>query len=107
MTSRSEDLCPRDENIANGQNQLQKENLEVTQVVFQLTSIDGRFQIDGKDTFLRAGEYHYFRIDPELKPSQSNTNKNNIPQKPTSTISSRCNLHSGDSCSLNKEDKSK
>lgn len=41
-------------------------NLEVTQVVFQLTSIDGRFQIDGKDTFLRAGEYHYFRVDPEF-----------------------------------------
>ncbi|MBY8994992.1 MAG: beta-galactosidase [Candidatus Heimdallarchaeota archaeon] len=34
--------------------------------MIQLTSIDGRFQIDGKDTFLRAGEYHYFRVDPEF-----------------------------------------
>ncbi|MFW9922631.1 MAG: beta-galactosidase [Candidatus Thorarchaeota archaeon] len=34
--------------------------------MFQLTSFDGRFQIDGKETFIRAGEYHYFRVDPEF-----------------------------------------
>ncbi|NHJ86279.1 MAG: hypothetical protein FK734_12520 [Asgard group archaeon] len=33
--------------------------------MFQLTSIDGRFQINGKQVFIRAGEYHYFRVDPE------------------------------------------
>ena len=33
--------------------------------MFQLTTIDGRFQINGKETFLQSGEYHYFRIDPE------------------------------------------
>ncbi len=33
--------------------------------MFQLTSFDGRFQLDGKEVFVRAGEYHYFRVDPE------------------------------------------
>jgi beta-galactosidase GanA len=33
--------------------------------MFQLTTIDGRFQINGKELFLQAGEYHYFRVDPE------------------------------------------
>jgi beta-galactosidase len=33
--------------------------------VLQLTTIDGRFQINGEEIFLRAGEYHYFRIKPD------------------------------------------
>jgi len=33
--------------------------------VLQLTSFDGRFQIDGEEVFLRAGDYHYFRVDPK------------------------------------------
>ena len=33
--------------------------------MFQLTSFDGRFQINGEEIFLRAGEYHYFRVDPK------------------------------------------
>ena len=34
--------------------------------MFQLTSIDGRFQLNGDEVFLRSGEYHYFRVDPEF-----------------------------------------
>ena len=32
--------------------------------MFQLTSFDGRFQLNGEEVFLRSGEYHYFRVDP-------------------------------------------
>jgi beta-galactosidase len=32
--------------------------------MFQLTSFDGNFQLNGEDTFLRVGEYHYFRVPP-------------------------------------------
>ncbi|MHA1504481.1 MAG: beta-galactosidase [Candidatus Heimdallarchaeota archaeon] len=34
--------------------------------MYQLTSIEGRFQLNGDEVFLRAGEYHYFRVDPEF-----------------------------------------
>ncbi len=34
--------------------------------MFQLTSIEGRFQLNGDEVFLRSGEYHYFRVDPEF-----------------------------------------
>ncbi|RLI63059.1 MAG: beta-galactosidase, partial [Candidatus Gerdarchaeota archaeon] len=27
--------------------------------------MNGRFQLNGKEVFLRSGEYHYFRVDPE------------------------------------------
>jgi len=40
-------------------------NLEVNKLLFQLTTMNGRFQLNHKETFLRSGEYHYFRIDPE------------------------------------------
>ncbi len=33
--------------------------------MFQLTSFDGRFQLNGEEVFLRSGEYHYFRVDPQ------------------------------------------
>lgn len=34
--------------------------------MFQLTSFDGRFQLNGEEVFLRSGEYHYFRVDPQF-----------------------------------------
>ena len=51
--------------------------------MFQLTTIEGRFQINGEEVFLRAGEYHYFRINPdkwekELKLLKSKGNINTI-----------------------------
>ncbi|NHJ46996.1 MAG: hypothetical protein FK733_04330 [Asgard group archaeon] len=56
---------------------------EVRKQVFQLTTVDGRFQINGEEVFLRTGEYHYFRIDPdkweqELKLLKTEGNINSI-----------------------------
>ncbi|MBD3190145.1 MAG: hypothetical protein GF308_05860 [Candidatus Heimdallarchaeota archaeon] len=34
--------------------------------MFQLTSFEGKFQLNGEEVFLRAGEYHYFRVDPDF-----------------------------------------
>jgi len=37
-----------------------------TRKVYQLTTMDGRFQLNGQEVFLRSGEYHYFRVEPEF-----------------------------------------
>jgi len=45
---------------------LSVEKIQEDSQVYQLTSIEGRFQLNGDEVFLRAGEYHYFRVDPEF-----------------------------------------